>query len=718
MTSDNPSLTNKIYLGIHNSVQRTALGLAMRRGRDARMLALSKISDPEEFKRKARKMKESAINDLDNLIQEFSKNASNRGARVFFAKDGEEAIQYILRLAERTGAKTIIKSKSLTSEEIEMNKPLEQKGYEVVETDLGERIIQLANEKPIHLVFPAVHKTVQQVAELFTQETHETVSPDLESIMSIVRKTLRQVFLRGDIGVSGVNVGVAETGTIIIETNEGNARLVTSLPNVHVAIMGMEKIVPTLGDAIQLIQAHPMSAAGQRLTTYVSFVSGKCPITADKSTRELHIIILDNGRSRMRRDEFLHEALYCIRCGACMNICPTYEVVGGHTFGYIYPGPIGIPLTASIHGLDHAAEFAPLCISCGLCKEMCPIDIDIPLMIARVKELESNEHGQTFVNKALMQFESISTLASATAPVSNWILERSIVRTVMEKAVGIERRRRLPKFYRQTFEKWWNRRPHNVSRLHHDRVAYFVDSFANYNDPELGMAAVYLLEESGVEVVLPPQKGSGMPYISYGDLTKARGQAQYNIKSLVELVKEGFKVVATEPTATYCLREVYPKLLKTDDSRLVAEHTTELMVYLRGLFQTGRLGDANRNTLSGRGGFHISCHQRALSSGQATIELLKMTGIQVQVIETGTCCGMGGTFGLKTGELGYDLSVEVGKPLFDLFKKNGVDFGITESSVCKIQLEEGTGLQFVHPVKFLKAAQTGDREFTQKLRKL
>lgn len=708
-------LAKKVRLGIQDKAQRVALAGAMRRGREGRALGFAKLEDPEAFKRKLREMKESSIEELDSLLEQFIQNATKRGAKVRIARSGEEAVQYILDLAESTGARTIIKSKSLTSDEIEMNTPLELKGYEVVETDLGERIVQLAGERPIHLVAPAAHKTVQQVAELFTRETGEMVTPDMDSIMRSVRGSLRQAFLRGDIGVSGVNVAVAKTGTIIVLTNEGNARLVTSIPRVHVAIMGMEKIVPTLEDAIDLIQAIPMSATGEKVTTYVSLISGKCPMTAGDSRAELHIVILDNGRSRMRSDEYLEEALFCIRCGACMNICPTYEVVGGHVFGYIYPGPIGIPWTAGVHGIAQASEFAPLCIACGLCREMCPVDIDMPLMISRVKELDVSRHGQAFVNGVVMRFEGLSRLASASAPLSNWILRRRVARILMEKLLGIERRRKLPRFHRQTFMKWHRSHRPEISRPE-SKVVYFVDSFANYNDPEIGKAAVYLLEEARVEVAVPPQKPSGMPYISYGELSKARSVAQYNVESLSKLVKDGYEVVTTEPTAAYCLKDVYPRLLGTSESELVSEHTCELMVHLMGLLREGRLDDGFREVFTGRAGFHISCHQRGLSSGEAAIEFLRMTGLEVQVIQTGTCCGMGGTFGLKAGDLGYGLSVEVGAPLFDLFKKSGVDFGATESSVCRMQLEEGTDLRFEHPVKLLRAAHAHDRDFVTKLR--
>ena len=705
-------LKTQIASRIKDKGQRQALGAAMRRGRNARAATLQSLDDPEGFKKNVREIKQNAIATVNELLEEFTRNASRRGTKIFFAKDGGAAIDYIAEIAKANNVKLIAKSKSQTSEEIELNQPLEKLGYQVVETDLGERIIQLAREKPIHLVFPASHKTVEQVAKIFSEESGTDIRPQYEEIMEYVRKSLRSIFLLADIGITGANIAIAETGSLVIETNEGNARLVTSLPRVQIALVGMEKIVPTVGDALQMIQAHPISATGQKLTTYVSFISGRSPIRGRDNPRELHIVILDNGRSSMRHDEDFREALYCIRCGACMNICPTYEVVGGHVFGYIYPGPIGIPWTAGVHGIEKS-EYAQLCIACGLCHEICPADIDIPYMIARVKQLNKERNGQAHVNRMMMRSDELARFGSATAPVSNWILQRGSVRYLMEKFIGLDRNRRLPTFARNTFNEWW--KDHRSGTGSSTRkVAYFVDVYANYNRPDIGIATIALLEKAGVKVAVPKQKTSGMPYFSYGELDKLRSIAEFNVESLLPLVKDGFEVVATEPTATYCFKEIYPRLLNSDDSMIVAAHTHEFLDYLS---TEKSLIESLPKIFSAKAGLHISCHQRGLTMAKSTINFMTAVGLEVKVIETGTCCGMGGTFGLKTGELGYELSREVGEPLFERFTKAAVDFGLTESSVCTMQLEQGVGLRFEHPVAILDAAIRGDKDYIKRIMK-
>jgi iron-sulfur cluster protein len=704
------SLEKRIAIGIEDKAQRKALGEGMYRSRTNRAATLLTLDDPSAFRDHVRQIKEKAIENLDGLLEEFLRNATKRGAIVFIAKDGSSAIEYIASVARAKNAKLITKSKSLTSEEIEMNRPLENLGYEVVETDLGERIVQLAHEKPIHLVMPAAHKTLQQVADIFSAESGTQVAPEYDAVMGYVRKALRDSFLAADIGVTGVNIAIAETGTIVIETNEGNARLVTSTPKTHIALLGVDKIVPTIEDALYLTQAHPISSTGQKLTTYVSFISGRSPLRGTDGPRELHLVILDNGRWAMRENEAFREALHCIRCGACMNICPTYEVVGGHIFGYIYPGPIGIPWTANVHGFDKA-DYAPLCVACGLCREICPVDIDMPYMIARVKELHNEKRSQSRVNRVVMRSDEYAKLASQFAPFSNWLLRRQPIRYLVEKSLGLDRRRRLPDFSRKTFQKWWKN--HKTLTSSEDKAAYFVDVYANYNRPDIGIAAVNLLERSGVEVNVPPQKTSGMPYFSYGELAKMKEIAAYNVASMLPSVKGGCEIVATEPTATHCFKEIYPKLLKSQESELVAEHAHELLEYVR---EKRLLDDKLSPVFCGKAGLHISCHQRALGMGRATIDLMKSIGLQVKVIETGTCCGMGGTVGLKTGVLGYELSNEVGQPLFDLFKNAKLDFGLTESSVCKIQLEEGTGLRFEHPVALLGAVLENKTDYANQLK--
>ncbi|MDZ4861799.1 MAG: heterodisulfide reductase-related iron-sulfur binding cluster, partial [Candidatus Hydrogenedentes bacterium] len=420
-----------------------------------------------------------------------------------------------------------------------------------------------------------------------------------------------------------------------------------------------------------------------------------------RAPRESHIIILDNGRTAMRDNPEMREALSCIRCGACMNVCPTYGVVGGHTFGYIYPGPIGIPWTAEVHGLEKAGDFAPLCISCGLCKEICPAKIDMPMMIAEVKHRDAKDHPHPRVDEVMMGAESAAKMASAFAPIANVALKSSVARSLMHSAAGIDSHRALPAFKRDTFMKQFARRAAPGDADAHHQVAFFVDVYANYNAPELGMAAVRALEAAGCLVVAPEQQSSGYPYIAYGDLDRARDVARYNVERFARYAEKGFDIVATEPTAAYALSASYPKLLrKSPDSVLVARQTHELFEYL--LRVEAPIPVARRDRFVGkRYGFHVSCHQRPLGAGRGAMEWLRRCGADVQLIETGTCCGMGGTFGMKSGALGYELSMEVGKPLFALFKDAGVDAIVTESSVCAIQLAEGVGIPVVHPLMLL-----------------
>ncbi|MFQ5601804.1 MAG: LUD domain-containing protein [bacterium] len=696
-------LNKKIQQALQQNAQRTALLTAVKRGRDARAKAFKEWPGSDELRAQVRATKEKHIAQLEELLTLFTEKARKRGAHVIFMKTGQDACDYVLKLAREKQAQLITKSKSLTTEEIDLNRPLEQAGLQVVETDLGERIIQMAGEAPYHLVFPAVHKTTRQVAELFSQATGEKVKSQLGDIMSLMRRSLRPLFINADIGVTGVNVAIAETGAVLIETNEGNGRLVSSLPPVQICIMGVEKIVETFEDAMQMILAHPISAVGQLLTTYVSFFAGRSPLGQNKE-RELHILILDNGRSEMRADSRFREALYCIRCGACMNICPTYGVLGGHVFGHIYPGPIGIPWTARVHGLDKAAGFSDLCISCGLCKEICPADIDLPMMIARVKQEILKTEPQSLANRVLMANERIAKIACATTPFSNWLLQSPVVKKFSEKFLGLDKRRNLPRFTPTPFKKQFQ----NIDKFEDSasdgepRVALFVDYFANYIKPEIAVCAAKIFKKARVELVLPNQKASGYPYISYGEIGKARKSAEFNVKNLFPLVRQGFDVVTTEPTAAYALKQVYPKLLDYSDASLsVASKSYLFFEYIAKLQEEGVLLFPLQITENRQFGLHVSCHQRSGESAQFTLHFLHTLGFEVVVIENGTCCGMAGTFGFKKGPLGFELSATVGEPLFELFKSSGVDAILTESSVCRMQLSDFVGLEVLHPMELL-----------------
>jgi L-lactate dehydrogenase complex protein LldF len=698
VTSNRQVLLSKLRRALKDRESSEKFWGAMTKARANRAALLQKEGlDMHAVKRSNKALKTAAVADTQ-LVGEFAENVRRNGGNVFLAKTGAEAIRYVEELSKRIGANLIVKAKSLTSDEIEFTHELAKVGIRSVETDLGELIIQLAGETPVHLVMPAAHKSLKEIADLVSEAVGKELPPDDQAILGAVRGYLRRLFLTADIGVSGANIGVAETGSIVIETNEGNGRLVTSLPKVHLVIIGMEKIVPKWEDATYLVKGHSASATGQNMTVYVSVITQHGPLAGSTDGREYHVIILDNGRSKMRNDPWFSEALNCIRCGACMNVCPTYGIAGGHTFGHIYPGPIGIPWTAEVHGLDKAT-FAHLCVSCGLCKEICPVDINIPLMIAKVKEEEVKENGQLAVNDFFMASETLAKLASATAPLSNWLLRRTSTRAVMEALFGVDRRRTLPSFARKRLRA--RLPPLGPGTGDSGKVIFFPDVYADYNDPELGVRAIKILLALGYRVEVPDLRWSGMPYISYGEIAKATAVAKLNLQTLKPYLDQGYSVVSTEPTAVYMFKEVYPTLAPGELADMARERSFAFFGFIQGRLRDLELAAAYP-TLE-EIGFHIPCHDRSVSGGRPAMEFLGAAGYKVQLIENGTCCGMAGTFGMKHGDLGYNLSMEVGDHLFRLLKESGRKLVATESSVCSMQIMDGVGIKVIHPLHAVDA---------------
>jgi L-lactate dehydrogenase complex protein LldF len=361
-----------------------ALATATGRFQSARHAAFADFADVEAYRERARRIKEATLQRLDEYLDQLADQVERAGGVVHWATDAAEARAIVLDLARRHGVRTVVKSKSMATEEIHLNDALAAAGLEVTETDLGEYIIQLAHERPSHIIVPAIHKTTGQIAELFAAETRRAVPPDPDALTRLARETLREKFLRADMGITGVNFAVAATGTLVLVTNEGNGRLVTTLPRLHVAIMGIDKVIPSLTDLLVFLQLLPRSATGQTLTTYTNLVRGpRRPGEAD-GPDELHLIVLDNGRVAQLGGP-LREALHCLRCGACLNVCPVYRQIGGHAYGHTYPGPIGILLTAMLEGTPAVRQLAHASSLCGACQEACPVKIDIPGMLIALR---------------------------------------------------------------------------------------------------------------------------------------------------------------------------------------------------------------------------------------------------------------------------------------------------------------------------------------------
>ena len=353
----------------------------------ARRNAIEEVTSEawEEWREEARNIKIHTLDHLDYYLELLHDNVTAAGGQVHFAADAAEANAIVGHLVQTRGVKVATKSKSMVSEELELNPVLESLGVDVYETDLGEYIIQLAGETPSHLVAPALHKSKEDVAELFADKLGVAYDEDIEVMAATARVALRDKFMEADLGISGANFVVAETGTLVIVTNEGNGRLCTSAPRIHIGITGMEKVIPSMQDLAIFLRLLPRSATGQRISSYVSMITGPRREDDEDGPEEFHLVLVDNGRSRMLRDPKLREALYCIRCGACLNICPVYQRVGGHSYGWVYPGPIGAVVSPMLTGLKEAKALPQASSLCGACREACPVKINIPRMLLELR---------------------------------------------------------------------------------------------------------------------------------------------------------------------------------------------------------------------------------------------------------------------------------------------------------------------------------------------
>ena len=360
---------------------------------DGRRRALADLADPEGVREVARAIRYRSVERLPDLLDHWATNLEARGGQVHWATDAGEAVAAVRGIVRRRGARLVVKGKSMASEEIHLNEALEADGVEVLETDLGEYIIQLAHEPPAHIIVPAIHKDRNDVAALFTTDAGRPIPPDIPAEAAYARARLRNAFLTADVGISGVNFAVADTGSICLVTNEGNGRMVSSVPPVHIAIMGMERIVASWAELDVMLALLARSATGQRLTSYTNVITGPRQEGELDGPEELHVIVLDAGRVGILGSEF-REVLDCIRCGACLNVCPVYRHVGGHAYGSVYPGPIGAVLTPLLRPDEsESRELAHASSLCGACVEVCPVGIPLVDMLLGLRRRDAADIG-------------------------------------------------------------------------------------------------------------------------------------------------------------------------------------------------------------------------------------------------------------------------------------------------------------------------------------
>ncbi|MCH7626424.1 MAG: iron-sulfur cluster-binding protein [Chloroflexi bacterium] len=347
----------------------------------ARIAASEATPGWEQLQDRGRAIKAHTIENLDYYLEMAERTVTAAGGHVYFAHDADAAARYVVDLAKSKGVKIAIKGKSMVSEEMGLNKRLELEGIEPVETDLGEYIIQLADETPFHIIAPAIHKSREDVSDLFQEKLGTPPYEEIDDLAREARGQLREKFIQADMGITGANFIVAETGTLVLVTNEGNGRMCTSMPKIHIAITGMEKIVPSMEDMGIFLRLLIRSATGQKISSYVTTVTGPRAADDEDGPEEFHLVIVDNGRSRLLADPQLREALYCLKCGACLNACPVYRKVGGHAYGWVYPGPIGAIISPVMTNLSDAKDLPYASSLCGACREACPVKINIPRML-------------------------------------------------------------------------------------------------------------------------------------------------------------------------------------------------------------------------------------------------------------------------------------------------------------------------------------------------
>ncbi len=740
------SYKKRIDTSLENQFLRSAMDKFAVAYRESRKNAFAGI-DVECLIAEVAKIKQNAIKNSEKLFEQFKSIAEQNGVHVHLAATAKEANEIISRIAKDRGSKKIIKSKSMTAEEIHLNKWLENEGLEVTETDLGEWIVQLRHEGPSHMVMPAIHLSRFQVAELFSGVTGREQEAEIERLVKVARKELRQKFVDADMGITGANFVIADTGTIGIVTNEGNARLVTTFPKIHVVLAGIDKLLPTIKDALTIAKVLPRNATGQRLTSYVTWITGPSECTTTPSNkREMHIVLLDNGRQKIASDPDFSQILQCVRCGACANVCPVYRMVGGHTLGYIYIGAIGLITTYFFHGADNAKNLVQNCTNCGACKAVCAAGIDLPRLIKEVHTRIQDEHGHPLKSMMLgrvlrdrKMFHTLLRIASVAqkpfiATQSNGDLSESLVK---EKTGNIEKIakqepqylrhlpliffkehnfRTLPAIVKTPFRDRWlsiksaiEKKRSNVSEKPL-RVGIFsgcVQDFVYPEQLEAGIKVIQRLSSNfssndynkkdkqfNITLEFPMgQSCCGLPALMMGEKDAARDVALQNV--------EAFNRYELDYIVTLCascashLKHAVPKLLESDKSDEFADKVIPFSQFVNQILksETNQLQDFNQQntiltkTASKKITWHSPCHLcRGLGIKDDPKQLIRATGNDfIQAKEEETCCGFGGSFSANFPA----ISREILNRKLDDVENTGADILVTECPGCVMQLRGG-----------------------------
>ncbi|APC09508.1 L-lactate dehydrogenase (quinone) large subunit LdhH [Neomoorella thermoacetica] len=711
----------RIRQALNNASLRGALG----RFADSYVVSREEVyagRDFESLRQRIAAIKADAAGRYEELADRFSRVVEARGGKVFRAKDAAAAREYIYQVAKEHGVTEIVKSKSFASEEIHLNEFLQERGINPYETDLAEWILQLMpGERPSHMVMPAIHLPKEEVARVFSRYLGEPVEPDIKNMVRIARRELRKKFLTAGMGISGANIAVAETGTIVLCTNEGNARLTTTVPPVHVAIVGYEKLVPSIKDIVPILEALPRSGTAQPITSYVTMITGPVPAWRGEGEgiKELHVVLLDNGRTRMAADPVFKEALQCIRCASCTNVCPVFQLVSGQVYGYIYNGGIGSVLTAFFNSLEDAVDPQSLCIGCRRCAEVCPAKINIPDLVLKLRERVITKQGLSsgyrialhgIVAKPKLMHTLLRAASRLQGPVTHG---QPLIRHLPLFFSNLTSGRSLPAIAKEPLRDRVKRLEARTGRPRL-KAAFYSGCVIDFAYPEIGEAVYKVLGREGVQVTFPQgQACCGAPAVYAGDRETAVKLAKQNITALEEARAD--VVVTACPTCAVALKKDFPELLAGEPAweeraRALAKKVkdfTELVHELTG-GQGKKVKQAKKSgSRAVKVTYHDSCHfKRHLGLDQVARQVLKeQPGVElVEMQESDRCCGFGGSYSIKYPE----ISAPILERKLKNITESGAEVVAADCPGCVLQLrggldQKGSSIKVKHTAEVLAA---------------
>lgn len=641
-------------------------------------------------------VKDEVIARQPEYLARFRQAAEAAGCRVFEAETGADAIRYIVDLAASRDVRRVVKSKSMVSEEIDLNDGLEAAGLNVVETDLGEWIVQLAGERPAHIIAPAVHKNRRQVAELLERMTGQPVdAEDIGDQVRVAQQALRQEFVSGQLGISGANAIIANTGTVMLVTNEGNAELVTSIPPIHVVLVGVEKLLPSLEDAMLQLRLLAPSATGQNATAYVTWITGP-----DTTGHEVHVVLLDNGRVAMRDSPLFEDALRCIRCGACSNICPSFGVVGGHVFGYIYSGAIGLVNTPFHNGIEHDVGPQSLCVSCNACQTVCPVDIPLPRQILDARAWAVREEGMPLLERLALDVWARPSLIH-TALRAAAVLQRPVQHGQYVKPPFLPKLtswRTLPAIAGRPFRDRWplpreDRLPGPLGRtLDGLTIGFFVQCLTDWLYPDMGVSIVDVLRALGAQVVFPrTQHCCGLPALDSGRPDTAKGMARATIETLEDCAADF--IVTGGTSCVVAMVHEYSHLFRDEPewqmrAAAVGAKVRDFTSFMSEVARlpAGILANREESTAT----YHYFCQSyNVLGFREAPLALLhEVCGLDLRPLpEANVCCGFGGSVSFRRpGVCSQILARKL-----HCVDETGASLLVTDNPGCIMHLRGGIG---------------------------